>query len=43
VIGRLVEGARVEEMKRGFVEIFAQTAKWPLGEHELGVALSVAF
>jgi len=30
-------------MKRDFVEIFAQTAKRPLGEKELGVTLSVAF
>jgi hypothetical protein len=35
--------AEGEEMRRGFVEILAQTVKRPLSENELGAALSLAF
>jgi hypothetical protein len=43
----LASGSRAraegEEMRRGFVEILAQTVKRPLSENELGAALSLAF
>jgi hypothetical protein len=35
--------AEGEEMRRGFVEILAQTVKRPLSENELGAALNLAF